>query len=84
MSLCMSIGNEYCFSEVIHDEKVNDCLTSLYFSMLCNVQEEIDRLYLEFEKKYKELDEEQREIVKVEIAKILDIEYKPKVKKKER
>ena len=45
---------------------------------------EKDKYYNEFKKLYLELDEEQKEVVKIEVAKILKIEYKPNVKKKER
>ena len=85
LSLYMSLNNDYnIFSEIIFDEKVNDCLIKLYFSIMCDEKEQSDKYYEEFEKMYKELSDEQQEIAKVEIAKILKIEYKPKTKKKER
>ena len=85
LSLCMTLGNEYKeYDEVITDEKINDCLLDFYFTMMCNEKEESEKFYNSFEKKYKELSDEQQETAKVEIAKILKIEYKPKTKKKER
>ena len=85
ISLAMSLGvYNNVFDDYIDDEKVNDCLTELYFTMLCDIEIKKDEHYSKFEKIYNELNEEQQEIVKKEIAKILDIEYKPKIKKKER
>ena len=76
--------NYYNFSEIIFDEKVNDCLMDVYFSIMSQDKDVSDKHYNDFEKKYIELSDEQKELVKGEIAKILDIEYKPKIKKKER
>ena len=88
ISLMMSLyvnNEEYSdYLDIINDEKVNDCLTKVYFSMLSKDKEVSDKFYNEFEEKYKELNDEQKEIIKIEISKILDIEYKPKIKKKER
>ena len=86
ISLMMSLNTEkyYNFEDIILDEKVNECLTKLYFSMLAHDKDQSDKYYNEFENKYNELNAEQKEKAKVEIAKILDIEYKPKIKKKER
>ena len=86
ISLMMSFNtnDSYYFSDMIFDEKINDCLSKFYFSMLSQKDIEKDKYYNEFEKLYLELDEEQKEVVKEEVAKILEIEYKPKVKKKER
>ena len=87
LSLCMTLGNEYKeYDEVITDEKVNDCLLDFYFTIMCNEKTESDKFYNSFERKYKKLNDEQQEIAKVEIARILDVEYKPKtkIKKKER
>jgi len=74
----------YYLDDIILDEKVNDCLTKFYFSMLAQEECERDKYYNEFEKMYLELNEEQQEMAKVEIAKILEIDYKPKTKEKER
>jgi len=82
-----NINNNYSdilYDEIITDEKVNDCLTNFYFSMLSQDKTESDEQYIEFERKYLDLTNEEKELAKVEIAKILDIEYKPKIKKKER
>jgi len=78
------VDSYYNFEDIILDEQVNDCLVKAYFSMLTSDQQDRDKYYNEFETLYKDLNEEQQEIVKKEIAKILDINYKPKVKKKER
>jgi len=82
----MGLANsEYMdYNEIMYDEKISDCLMDFYFSMLSNEQEIIDKHYNKFEEKYNKLNDEQKELVKVEVAKILNIEYKPKVKKKER
>ena len=82
----LSLFNDesFDFSDIIFDDDVNDCLIKLYFSMLCKDEQEKEELYNDFEKMYNELNEEQKEVAKGEIAKILNIEYKPKVKKKER
>lgn len=82
--MCFNTKGIYDFSDVILDEKVNDCLMKLYFSILSQEDIEKEKYYNDFEKMYVELDDEQKEIAKIEIAKILDIEYKPKTKKKER
>ena len=82
--MCFNTKGIYDFSDVILDEKVNDCLMKLYFSILSQEDIEKEKYYNDFEKMYVELDDEQKEIAKIEIAKILDIEYKPKSKKKER
>ena len=86
ISMMVGLTNsEYMdYSEIIHDETVSDCLMDFYFSMLNNEQEIIDKHYNKLEEKYNKLNEEQKELAKGEIAKILNIEYKPKVKKKER
>lgn len=83
LSIYAIIGNN-SFHEIITDEKINDCLIELYFSMLCKNSEQSEYYYLKFEDKYNDLNDEQKEIAKIEIAKILNIEYKPKIKKKER
>ena len=85
LSIYEILGNNN-FHEIITDESVNDCLTDLYFSMLSNDSKESEYYYLKFENKYNKLNDEQKEMAKVEIAKIIDIEYKPKekIKKKER
>ena len=84
ISLLMSFNVDEYALDMIFDDKVNDCLMKLYFSILSNKTEERDKYYKEFEKKYNELNDEQKELAKIEIAKILKIDYKPKTKKKER
>ena len=74
------VDSYYNFEDIILDEKVNDCLVKMYFAMLASNQQERDKQYNAFEKMYLELNDEQKEIVKKEIAKILDIDYKPKIK----
>ncbi|MBQ3020894.1 MAG: hypothetical protein IJD92_01560 [Bacilli bacterium] len=86
MSLLMGFGlpSYSDYKDLILDEKVNDCLIKAYFSMLANNQEDRDKYYNEFEIRYNELNDEQKELANIELAKVLNIEYKPKVKKKER
>ena len=64
----MGLANfEYMdYNEIIHDESVSDCLMDVYFSMLSNDQEIIDKHYNKFEEKYNKLNDEQKELVKVE------------------
>ena len=76
--------NYNCFYETIHDEKVNDCILMLYFCMISDKKEESDKFYIDFKEKYNKLNVKQQEIIKNELAKILNIEYKPMIKKKER
>ena len=84
----MSVGaitmdNNY-YEDNIYDEKVSDCLLMLYFSIMSNEKQDSDKFYNSFQEKYNELDDEQQEIAKIEIAKILDIDYKPKQKEKKK
>jgi len=87
LSLGMTLGNysdELFYDDLVNDEKVNDCLLMVYFSMMTEDKVQCDKFYNEFENKYNELNDDQKEMVKIEIAKILNIEYEPKIKKKEK
>ena len=72
------------YFDVITDKEVSDCLLMAYFSMMSNDKNESDKFFTRFEEKYMLLNDEQREKAKVELAKILDIDYKPNIKKKEK
>ena len=78
-------SSENCYYEkCCLDEKVNKCLLMLYFSLMINDKGQSDQFYGNFEEMYNKLSEEQKEMAKIEIATVLDIEYEPKTKKKER
>ena len=72
----------------INDEKVLNCITDMYFYMLYGFDnlEKREEYFREFEKKYKELNSEQQELVKHEYFDILEKQNKnkEKTKRKER
>lgn len=68
-----------------YDEKVNDCLMSMYFYMLYNgMDNDVKReeYFKEFEKSYECLDKEQQDIVKKEYIDIIETQNKKREKEK--
>jgi len=73
----------------INDERVMECIMDMYFYMLYSGVgngEKTEEFFSEFEKKYKNLNKEQQEIVKKEYIDIIEAQdkniEKEKIKKK--
>ena len=76
--------NEYGF-DYIDDDKVNECLMNMYFYMLScegNDQNRQNELFEEFDRCYKELNEEQQELVKNDYLSIIESQNKNTEKEK--
>jgi len=84
-SLAM-IGNYDFGGYCCYDSKVNDCLMDMYLYMMYPNGNKKEEFFHEFEKKYNDLNDEQKEIVKKDYIEIIEAQdrniEKEKVKKK--
>ena len=76
------LGSYEFSSYYVNDPKINDCLMNMYFYMMHPNEDRKEEYFQQFEKIYRELDEEQQEIVKKDYIEIIEAQEKNREKEK--